>query len=1832
MVQSDRESMYDEQRGQVDKGIHHAKQAKDMAKKGKDFLNKRKEQKGNKNQSDKNDKNGSDKNNPNSQNPNKASNPTGEAGKEGAKEAGKEAGKEVGQKAAEEAGKKAAQEAVAKGAEVATGAAAGAATGGLATVAQIAASQLKDAVLDPENSAWKFFALVFLIILIPIILVAMTLLPVIALLFVLFPNMLDNSSSKENAPVATESLLYQSADEKTKKIIDETLDIKRQTFIASKNAKAQEPIHKKNEEKREKAQGNDDENPDYEGLLNEYSSEIEGDGYMGKSIWIYADPQATIKIGTVKPGTTLVLAREATWDGGNMIPIEYETGENAKNNRRDRDDVIEWDGTSNPEKEEYEMTTGWVKKGNAIENKHNPDPYREFSLQDEYDVITISMVAAVSKVSKRKDEELNKEIAKGISNHDEFGKAVGNLQSKPVIYASLRSDDLSNNILSAITFGAMGKKKQKGLAGVVSYDNLDIDGNRSNINPTLDGFDVNKSSDNVEGGFDADGSVEELVSRLVASYAVSKSDTLPDKGYFRSLDGTMKTALNDVKNLKDISFKKEKNYRLVDTYIEGKVTVPRVERKQYWYYLDKDKKLSDYPHYFLSPNKLVNYSNLDDVDYANYNSNYDTSSEYAFVSAKDGVPSGVSADVVLTAEPIPGRKDGVQKSFPVVEGVAKIDASKKPIPVKYPFDNYFIAAKFGKASTASLEQVFFKQSKYYKSRLEALGYDPNADWLGQISDGAGGAVNSAINFFEGNMDDNDFTLSSPDLGHTKPYISHKSKKYKDDKLVKQAVHVGDGLLQNDGSYLIVTAPVFGDIGQTVDITIGELKISALIVGHRGADKIDPITRTSLKDDSYFSFIVDTSKVPDQIKAVKSYEIKFEGPVTYFNQVEANRNQLEQGEWKALMTMPYYPEVLSYIYTEGNQKVASEKGWIAGKVDEYGNIQYFHFPESAKGSHTGTVYTKKQLPPFYRDLLPDSHKSAKLIEPIPNYGTSITGPSGEEANQASLWKKMTGLFSGVLVTNDQEYRRSPHAEEISVQRVNKDGTTVTKKRKKTVEDKIIEWTGNIREQLITNEELAGSANQGGGVNMASLLAAEIGNAGGKKYKEFAGLDTKAETTDRNAWEAAFVSYMMDKADALSKTKKTGSIQDLYNHHKANLKPNDNSYEPKVGDIVFFDNGSGVGIVSSSTKVEGKISIKVVRGNQDGSGAREGDNWLGVVAESSHEVGQGFIAGYVPMNLSASGGRAGASVASNGQSHSAFLPNVSYNELPENIRNSITLDLFKDIDWGSSPFQGELAGQCTELTWAYMCQLWGAGQPTMGDGGNVYQSYEAAGAKITTEPTVGYGFSIPGDSSYGGYGHTGVVVGVLDDGSWISANFNMGAYRAYGPNHRKVSYILHPGSDGRVKFFSGVGGVMKGNTGNVSRSTGGSNTSSSATTEGNIANTYITALDKRYDLALHVGGGKYRMGIGLWDEKGLGAVFKEMKKASEGTFTKLANNSGRLSESIKQAGETGEWKAPSKLDGLHVEDLKTILNSALGKKAQRTVLQNEAKEVYKELKDMKDVKLDDKARFYVSAVAMIQRSFNNERKINWNSPNFKESIQKGKTIKEVHKAYYRDNKEVYNAYSKPFEKNGVFNFSYFPEKGLTVEQNEIVYLLSNSIVRAKKYSEKLSVIKKGSASGAYQVGTDEVKKEVWKFLKALGYSDEAAAAVMGNMEQESGVNPSLIQGNLPFDDAIARSDEGGYGMGLIQWDGGRRAGLMRFADQHNKPWNDLQLQFDYYVFEMNGSENRSYANYGGYEAFKKGTNIEELTLYYCTYIERAGIPRMEVRYKAAHAYYEMFKGTE
>lgn len=121
-----------------------------------------------------------------------------------------------------------------------------------------------------------------------------------------------------------------------------------------------------------------------------------------------------------------------------------------------------------------------------------------------------------------------------------------------------------------------------------------------------------------------------------------------------------------------------------------------------------------------------------------------------------------------------------------------------------------------------------------------------------------------------------------------------------------------------------------------------------------------------------------------------------------------------------------------------------------------------------------------------------------------------------------------------------------------------------------------------------------------------------------------------------------------------------------------------------------------------------------------------------------------------------------------------------------------------------------------------------------------------------------------------------------------------------------------------------------------------------------------------------------------------------------------------------------------------------------------------------------------------------------------------------------------------------------------------------------------------------------GNDNIEK-AFRFFTAKGLSPEQSAAIVGNFQAESGVNPNSHQNG------------GGPGRGIAQWTVSERwVTLLTFAKSQNRSEWDLGLQLDFVWQELTSGYKE------GFEKFKQETTLANMTITFERQYERAGKP--------------------
>lgn len=162
-----------------------------------------------------------------------------------------------------------------------------------------------------------------------------------------------------------------------------------------------------------------------------------------------------------------------------------------------------------------------------------------------------------------------------------------------------------------------------------------------------------------------------------------------------------------------------------------------------------------------------------------------------------------------------------------------------------------------------------------------------------------------------------------------------------------------------------------------------------------------------------------------------------------------------------------------------------------------------------------------------------------------------------------------------------------------------------------------------------------------------------------------------------------------------------------------------------------------------------------------------------------------------------------------------------------------------------------------------------------------------------------------------------------------------------------------------------------------------------------------------------------------------------------------------------------------------------------------------------------------------------------------------------------------------------------------------------------------------------------GSDNAEK-IFKFLTTTSFTGMGnkpftsiqAAGVLGNFQQESGMNPASIEGGA-LDAAL------GDGHGLAQWsyntNGGKRTGpgrrgvLMDLAASKSLEWSDINLQLIMITNELNASYGKSLLDAG----FGNVTTPKDASYIFQKIYEGAGTPNQAVRDSAAEAFFQKYK---
>ena len=172
----------------------------------------------------------------------------------------------------------------------------------------------------------------------------------------------------------------------------------------------------------------------------------------------------------------------------------------------------------------------------------------------------------------------------------------------------------------------------------------------------------------------------------------------------------------------------------------------------------------------------------------------------------------------------------------------------------------------------------------------------------------------------------------------------------------------------------------------------------------------------------------------------------------------------------------------------------------------------------------------------------------------------------------------------------------------------------------------------------------------------------------------------------------------------------------------------------------------------------------------------------------------------------------------------------------------------------------------------------------------------------------------------------------------------------------------------------------------------------------------------------------------------------------------------------------------------------------------------------------------------------------------------------------------------------------------------------------------------------------MSTETVAKEIWDAVKRIGGTDEVAAGLLGNAEQESGINPK----------AGANGDDWAYGIFQFEFGTSEYTGFISYCNKKGYKPDTSKAQLSYLFVDGNGSNGYAehlfnvsprngyvghYSNGAQYgysphiewKDYLKLKDIEKATRIWELVYEAASLPMMENRIKYAKQWYSKFKGT-
>ena len=156
----------------------------------------------------------------------------------------------------------------------------------------------------------------------------------------------------------------------------------------------------------------------------------------------------------------------------------------------------------------------------------------------------------------------------------------------------------------------------------------------------------------------------------------------------------------------------------------------------------------------------------------------------------------------------------------------------------------------------------------------------------------------------------------------------------------------------------------------------------------------------------------------------------------------------------------------------------------------------------------------------------------------------------------------------------------------------------------------------------------------------------------------------------------------------------------------------------------------------------------------------------------------------------------------------------------------------------------------------------------------------------------------------------------------------------------------------------------------------------------------------------------------------------------------------------------------------------------------------------------------------------------------------------------------------------------------------------------------------------------LGGDNPEK-AFRFFVEKGLSVDQSAAIVGNMSQESGVNPERVQG-IGNKQSKDPKSSGALGWGIIQWSPGVKVfNIAKSAGVSDKPIYELGTQLEMVWWHLNNVTPTGAKNV--LPGFKATTGVDDAVQYFEKKVEGAGDPKLANRIKFANGVKSHYAGS-